>query len=308
MTAVFELDQVSRWHGRTRGVNRISLRGNGAVTALVGANGSGKSTVLRLLAGVERPDEGRVTTLGGCPATSAAIRRRIGYQPGHDDMWNEYPVLAWVTTMARLCGLTAREASTAAQRELDALGLGPVSARRLDQLSKGMRQRVKLATALAHAPTLLLLDEPLDGLDPSSRAHALARLRLHLDRGGAIVLATHVLSDVDDLGPTLVYLAGGRVLAEGEVVALRAGLTALPHHLRVRCGDARAMAAYLLNRKEVVRTAVDDDVLDVWVRELGPGLAALADGLASHAIAPVRVEYTNGGAAAIVAHLAEHAR
>src|SRR5262249_18450755 len=165
---VLLFERVSKWYGPVIGVNQVTLELRPGITGLVGANGAGKSTLMRLAAGQVRPDLGRVTVLGR-DARSTPARLGTGYCPEVDAFYEEMSGRQFGRTMARLCGYPGREARRRAEEALHLVGMADRSDRRLRGYSKGMRQRIKLAQALLHDPTLLLLDEPLTGIDPVRR-------------------------------------------------------------------------------------------------------------------------------------------
>src|SRR5262249_36805492 len=165
----------------------------GGIVGLLGPNGAGKSTLIKMMGGLLRPSRGSLTVYGESPFSSVEVRRRIGYAPEHEATWDELSALELVMAMARLAGVPARRAPTAAQDGLAKMGMTEAMPRRVRGFSKGMRQRTKLATAIVHDPDFLLLDEPLTGVDPVARVDIVERIKKLGDAGKTVVVSSHVL-------------------------------------------------------------------------------------------------------------------
>jgi ABC-2 type transport system ATP-binding protein len=229
------LDGVSRWFGDRVAVADVSFTAGPGVTGLLGHNGAGKTTALRLVAGFTSPSRGRVRVGDADPRVDRAVFRQIGLVPDGDGLWPFLTAHAAVTLLARLRGLA--DPAAAAERALDAVGLGDVAGRRLAGFSKGMRQGVKLAQALVHEPRVLLLDEPLNGLDPPRRRHVVDLIRRLGDEGRTVLVSSHVLHEVERMAPRVVVLVNGRLVAEGETAEIRALLADRPRAIRIDAGD-----------------------------------------------------------------------
>lgn len=258
-----EFAGVSKWYGPVIAVNDVTFRLPPGVTGLVGPNGAGKSTLIKLLTGQLRPSLGTVR-VHGLKAWSADSKARIGYCPDADAFYEEMPGRAFVRTIARLHGFRGRSAGERAEEVLRQVGMADRADRPLGTYSKGMRQRIKLAQALVHDPGLLVLDEPLNGIDPAGRAD-LESLFCRL--GKTIVISSHVLEDMDRLADQILFLSRGRILASGSVAQIREMLE--DHPLRVRIGAARPreLAARLIGSECVRAAEMDGDAgLVVQVR------------------------------------------
>ncbi len=250
MTAVIEVAGVSKWFGDVVAVSDVSFSIGPGVTALLGPNGAGKSTVLRLLCGLTPPSQGRLRVLGHDPRADPALYRRLGLVPQQEALLEGMTALAFVRLAAELHGLGQPGAAGAAA--LEVVDLDPDDRRRLATYSKGMRQRVKVAQALVHDPELLVLDEPLDGLDPRQRLHLIDLFRRLGTEGRCVVVSSHVLDEVERFGSRVLVMAQGRLAAEGDFHAIRELMDNRPHRLRVRTDDAHALGAALLRSRTVV--------------------------------------------------------
>ena len=257
--------QVSQWYGPVIGVNPVTLELRPGITGLVGHNGSGKSTLLRLAAGQMRPDLGRVL-VAGHDAWSAAAKRHLGYCPELDVFYEEMSGRRFVESMARLSGYPHREALRRAAAALDIVGMSDRAHRPLAGYSKGMRQRIKLAQALIDDPELLLLDEPLSGIDPIGRRESI-ELFLELGRRGkCLLISSHELEELEKLTDHVAIMAAGRVAAVGTLIAIRELLDDQPHSIRITCTQAAVLAVRLLAWDDVVGLDREEQTLVVRAR------------------------------------------
>ena len=246
MSAPVLFEGVSRWYGPVIGLNDVSVAIAPGVVGLLGPNGAGKSTFLRLAAGQIPPSRGRVSVFGQPVWGTPSVLQRVGLAPETDGLWPHLTGLELVTSLLGLNGYSRDEARSRAEQALTRVRLGEVAHRRAGGYSKGMRQRLKLAQAIAHDPDLLLLDEPLNGLDPVNRRHVIDLVK-ELGRAGKTVLvSSHVLHEVEAMTRRIVLVHKGRVLAEGEVGEIRALLDAHPHTVAVRARDVRQLARELV--------------------------------------------------------------
>jgi ABC-2 type transport system ATP-binding protein len=248
---VLLFEHVSKWYGPVIGVNQVTLELRPGITGLVGCNGSGKSTLLRLAAGQLRPDLGTVTVCGHA-AWNAQGKRHIGYCPELDTFYEEMSGRRFVEIMARLCGYTARQARLRAQEILSQVGMANRADGRLRGYSKGMRQRIKLAQALLHDPELLLLDEPLSGIDPIGRRESLELFLELARRGKCLLVSSHELEELEKLTDHVAIMARGRIAAVGALTQIRDLLDNHPLSIRIECEEGRRLAAALLDLEDVV--------------------------------------------------------
>jgi ABC-2 type transport system ATP-binding protein len=269
---------VSKWFGPLVAVSDVSFEVAAGVTALLGPNGAGKSTMFRMLCGLARPSKGTVRVLGRDPRADAGIARRIGLVPQQEGVFEPLTAREFVGLTATLHGL--RDPGEAAERALAAVDLDPSDQRRLPTYSKGMRQRVKVAQALVHDPDVLVLDEPLTGLDPRQRADMVALFRRLGSEGRCVIVSSHVLEEVERLGSRVLVMSQGRLAAAGDFHELRALMDDRPLRVRVRTDRPRELAAALLEAGPAVGVRLDgDDGLELDTadaRVLGHVLAPIA--------------------------------
>ncbi|GMV43635.1 MAG: ABC transporter ATP-binding protein [Myxococcales bacterium] len=262
--AVVVLDQVSRWYGQVLGLNRVSVSLAPGVTGLLGPNGAGKSTFMKLITGLLRPSAGVVRVLGESPWDNPALMRRIGYVPDIDSFYEEMTGRELVTMLTRLHGFSPSEAADRAERALQDVRLGDAMDRPVARYSKGMRQKCKMAQAIAHEPDLLVLDEPLTGADPVSRHHLIELVRrMARERGTSVIVSSHVLHEVEALTREILLIHRGRVLAEGSVRQLRDLIDEHPHRVHIGCDKPRELAALAVAQPFVLAARVRDEVLEL---------------------------------------------
>jgi ABC-2 type transport system ATP-binding protein len=243
--ALIELRHVSKWFGDVVAVSDVTFGIGTGITALLGPNGAGKSTVLRLLCGLARPSQGTVTVLGGNPRQDLSIFGRIGLVPQQEALFESLTARQFVETAARL--LRVSDPARATQWALGEVEVSAADLRPVKTLSKGNRQRVKVAAALVHDPEILVLDEPLNGLDPRQRLHLIDLVRRLSSRPGrCVVISSHVLDEVERFGSRILVIAEGRLAAEGDFRAIRDLMDDRPHRLRVTTDAAGRFAAGLL--------------------------------------------------------------
>ena len=226
-------------------VSNVTFAVTPGVTALLGPNGAGKSTLIRLICGLTRPSTGRVTVGGGDPRRDLTARARIGLVPQQDGVFERERALDVVTLAATMSHLA--EPERRARTALDAVELDPDIDRPLGAFSKGMRQRVKIAQAIVHDPEVLVLDEPLNGLDPRQRRHMIDLFHRLGDAGRTVLVSSHVLDEVERFGSHVLVVAKGRLAAQGDFRAIRALMDDQPHRIRIRCERANVVAAQLLH-------------------------------------------------------------
>jgi ABC-2 type transport system ATP-binding protein len=255
-TPIIEVDHVSRWFGDVVAVSDVSFRIGRGVTALLGPNGAGKSTVLRMLAGLIPPSQGLVRVHERDPHRDLALTRQIGLVPQQDAMFDGLSAVEFVRLAGVLHGI--EDPSDAARRALGEVALDSGDSRRLSTYSKGMRQRVKIAQAIVQDPSVLILDEPLTGLDPRQRVHLIGLFHRLGEAGRTVIVSSHVLDEVERFGSRVLVLAQGRLAAEGDFHAIRELMDDRPHRIRVRADRPRAMASGLLTSEGVVAVRLTD--------------------------------------------------
>lgn len=256
---------LSKWYGQVLGVSGINLSINGGIVGLLGPNGAGKSTLMKLIAGLLAPSQGEALIFDRSAFDDPEARRRLGYCPEYEGVYEDLTGLEFVTALARLSGLGPRS-RTAAADALASLGLADAMHRPLRGYSRGMRQRAKLAQALAHDPDVLLLDEPLTGCDPLARATIVARIKALAAAGKTILVSSHVLYEIEALTQQVVVIFRGQVLAEGNVYKLRELIDEHPHRVRIECDRPRDLAAAVVTAAHVARVQFTDGVVEIETR------------------------------------------
>jgi ABC-2 type transport system ATP-binding protein len=278
---VVAADHLSRWYGQIIGLNDVTVRVPPGVTGLLGPNGAGKSTFLKLLTGQLKPSQGSVTVLGGPVWGEPALYFRVGFCPEQDSFYDRMTGLEWLTALLRLNGLTEDGASGAARRAIEQVGLLDAAHRKIGAYSKGMRQRIKLAQAIAHDPELLVLDEPLSGMDPLARRRTVRFVREWARAGKSVIVSSHVLHEIEAMTSNILLMHNGRILAEGDVHQIRGLIDEHPHTVCVRAKNPRDLARRLMARDDVLSLRFEDDA--VFVQTARPdafytSLTALAAG------------------------------
>lgn len=256
-----EFRSATKWYGAVIGVNDVTLTLQPGITGLLGPNGAGKTTLIKLLTGQLRPSLGEVL-VRGVAARSAAARRHLGYCPDADAFYEEMSGRRFVETMARLHGLPSKLARERTEEVLIDVGMADRANRTLRGCSKGMRQRIKLAQALVHRPDVLIVDEPLNGIDPVGRRELMELFRRCATRGQAVLVSSHILEEMDELADRVVFMGRGRVLAVGSLAEIRDMFAERPLQVRIDCGRLRELAARLVPWEQVLAVElVEPDVL-----------------------------------------------
>jgi len=246
VSTLIQAEGLGRFYGDVVGLSDVSLTLEPGVVGLLGPNGAGKSTFLKLLVGELAPSRGTLRVLGHAPFANRALYAELGFCPQQDALYGEMTGLEFVTFLLRLAGFSARDANARAIRALERVDLAPAMHQKTRGYSKGMRQRTKIAQAIAHEPRLVVLDEPMTGLDPLARRDAVALFQEIAARGVSIVVSSHVLHEVEALTQNIVLLHRGRLLAQGRVPEVRALLDSHPRKVEIRARDPRKLARALM--------------------------------------------------------------
>lgn len=253
-------DNVSKFYGDVLGVNRVNLSIPPGITGLVGPNGSGKTTLMNLAVGLLRPTRGSVEVLGIRTNEPEELFRVIGYATQYDAFPPGLTGFQFVESFLRVHGLTRAEAEAKAWKALERVGMVEAANRRVAGYSKGMRQRVRLAQAISHEPAVLLLDEPLNGLDPMARAEVIALFRQLADAGLHVIVSSHILHEVDLISDQVVLLNGGYIVAEGDISGVRDEMEEEhPVQVMVRCDRPSLLASRVFEQDSVVEARILDD-------------------------------------------------
>ena len=252
MNGSIEFTRVSRWYGPVIALNDVTVTVAPGVTGLLGPNGAGKSTLLRLAAGQLAPSQGEVRLLGRPAWGSPEVFHRVGVLSEVDAFWEGLTGLQFVTALLRLTGFEETECRRRAQAALETVDLLDAKDRRIGGYSKGMRQRVKLAQALAHDPEVLLLDEPVSGMDPVNRRRVIDLVKRFGREGKTVVISSHILHEVEAMTRRVLLIHNGRILAEGDVREIRDLMDEHPHTVALRARDPRRLASAVVGTPSVL--------------------------------------------------------
>ena len=261
--SVVSTEHLSKWYGQVIGVNDVTLSVGGGVTGLLGPNGAGKSTLLKLITGQLKPSKGAVHVLGEPVWGNPAIYLRMGVCPEQDAFYDRMTGLEWLAALLRLQGYGEREAVDTAVAALEQVDLTDAANKRIGAYSKGMRQRVKLAQSIAHSPDLLILDEPLSGMDPLARRKTIRLLRTWAASGKNVIVSSHILHEVEALTSSILLMHNGRVLAEGNVHQIRALIDEHPHTVCIRSRHPRELARELVADDSLLSLRFEDGAVYV---------------------------------------------
>ena len=259
MNGEIVFDNVSRFYGDVLGVNRVSLTIPPGITSLVGPNGSGKTTLMNLMTGLVRPTRGEISVLGVSPQDPEKLFKLCGYSTQFDSYPRGLTGFQFIQSYLRLFGLSAADAAASAIRVIERVNLGDAAHRKIAGYSKGMRQRIRLAQAIAHDPRVLVLDEPLNGLDPVVRAETIALFRMWAAEGRHVIVSSHILHEVDTISDQVILLANGYVVAEGQIRGVRDEMREHPMQVLIRCNRASDMAARVFGADHVVEVRLHSD-------------------------------------------------
>lgn len=267
---VFE--DVSKFYGEVLGVNHVRLSIPPGITTLVGPNGSGKTTLMNLMTGLVQPTRGTVNVLGIPPTRPEQLFRHMGYCTQFDSFPRALTGYEFINGLLRVHGYGRREADSLAVKALERVGMTEAAGRKVAGYSKGMRQRIKLAQAIAHEPTVLVLDEPLNGLDPMARAEVIALFRGLAREGMHVIISSHILHEVDKISDQVVILSSGYVVAEGQIHAVRGEMHQdHPLQILVRCSNPGVLGAKAFLEDHVADVRMHHDRGGLLVSTRDPG-------------------------------------
>ena len=267
---IINFENVTRLYDTVIGVNDICLSLPRGGYGLVGPNGSGKTTLLNLLLGQLRTNLGTVRVFGGDPFGNTLIGKKVGYCPSLDGLYSTVTGVSWLRYMGELSGLGRSQARRRVDEVLDQVGMTAAKDRAIATYSQGMRQRTKLAQALLHDPELLVLDEPFNGLDPVARHDLIELLRTWIKQGRSLILASHVLHEVEAVTQTFVLIRGGRLLAQGSAREVHELLAHLPSDIRITTPRGSDLARVLLACGLANAVKLDDAAGELFVSTRTP--------------------------------------
>ena len=264
-------DNVSKFYGEILGVNRVSLEIPAGITSLVGPNGAGKTTLMNLMCGLLRPTRGRLTVLGIPTDQPERLFRKVGYCSQFDSFPRGLTAREFIRSFLLVSGFPTKAADELTEAALNRVELLPAADRKLGAYSKGMRQRARLAQSIAHQPSVLILDEPLNGLDPMVRSETIALFKQLAADGLHLIISSHILHEVDMMSDRVVLLNNGYVVAEGAIHGVRDEMDVEhPMQVLIRCNHPSALAAQMFGKTEVVEARVHDDRQGLFVKTRNP--------------------------------------
>ncbi len=259
-------DNVSKFYGEILGVNRVNIQIAPGITSLVGPNGAGKSTLMNLMTGLLRPTRGSITLLGIPTDQPERLFRKVGYCTQFDSFPRGVTGREFVSSYLYVHGFTQKRASELTQVALERVNLVEAADRKVAAYSKGMRQRIRLAQSIAHQPSVLILDEPLNGLDPMVRAETIALFRKLAAEGLHLIISSHILHEVDMMSDRVVLLNNGYIVAEGNIPGVRDEMEEHPMQILIRCDQPAKLASYVFAQSHVVEARLHDDRRGLFVR------------------------------------------
>jgi ABC-2 type transport system ATP-binding protein len=259
-------DDVSKFYGEILGVNRVSLQIAPGITSLVGPNGAGKSTLMNLMTGLLRPTRGRITILDIPTDRPEQLFKKLGYCTQFDSFPRGLTGREFISSFLLVHGYDKRRAAELTVTALQQVSLLDAADRKVAAYSKGMRQRIRLAQAIAHQPSVLVLDEPLNGLDPMVRAETIALFRKLASDGLHVIISSHILHEVDMMSDRVILLNNGYVVAEGNVHGVRDEMEEHPMQILIRCNQPAKLAARVFDKDHVVEARLHDDRLGLFVK------------------------------------------
>ena len=261
-------EDVSKFYGEILGVNRVNLSIPPGVTSLVGPNGSGKTTLMNLMTGLVRPTRGRISVLGMNPTEPEKLFKILGYSTQFDSFPKGLTGFQFVCSYLRLGGSDAQAVEQLAWRVIERVDLMEAANRNVAGYSKGMRQRIRLAQALCNNPRVLVLDEPLNGLDPLARAEMIALFRAVAAEGCYVIISSHILHEVDAISDQVVMLSNGYVVAEGPIHSLRSEIREQPAQILIRCDRPRELASEVLKSEQTMEVRIHNDGRGLLIKTL----------------------------------------
>lgn len=286
MSVILQAKELSKWYGQVIAVNKVSFSVGPGVIGLLGPNGAGKSTLMKLITGQLRPSQGEITLFGGRVWNNYPLFHRIGFCPEQDSFYERMTGAQFLAALLRMHGYEETEVQRRVDAVLETVSLTTARDKKIAAYSKGMRQRIKMAQAMAHDPEILILDEPLAGMDPVARHETIRMVREWGKAGKCVVVSSHILHEVEAMTQNILLMHNGQILAEGDVHQIRGLIDKHPHNVYLRCSEPRRLAALLVGFPDVesVRFHPDGRVLTIESRKPDEFYERLPDLLLSHEI------------------------
>ncbi len=259
MTALMEAQNLSKWYGQVIAVSKVSFALGPGVTGLLGPNGAGKSTLMKLMMGQLRPSQGEIRLFGEAVWNNYPLFHRVGFCPEQDSFYERMTGEQFLAAMLRMHGYAEDEVARRTDAALDRVHLLPARDKKIAAYSKGMRQRIKMAQAIAHEPDVLVLDEPLAGMDPVARRETINAIREWGREGKCVVVSSHILHEIEAMTSSILLIHNGQVLAEGDVHQIRGLIDKHPHTIYLRCSDPRRLAETIVGFPDVISVRFHPD-------------------------------------------------
>ena len=259
MTPIIEMSNLSKWYSQVMAVNDVTLSLGAGVTGLLGPNGAGKTTLMRLITGLLKPDKGEIKVFGEHTWNNYSLNQRIGYCPDHDAFYEVMTGFQFVESLAMLNGYTRSDAEELTMGVLKTVDMLDNKDKKIGAYSKGMRQRIKLAQALLHDPDLILLDEPLSGMDPIGRHNTINLIEQLEQQGKSVIVSSHILHEIEAMTDNILLINYGRILAEGNIHEIRELIDRHPHNVYINCDKPRLLASILVQYDDIVSTNISKE-------------------------------------------------
>jgi ABC-2 type transport system ATP-binding protein len=250
--AMLDAQNLSKWYGQVIAVNKVSFSVQAGVTGLLGPNGAGKSTLMKLMTGQLRPSQGEIHLSGQRIWNNYPLFHRLGFCPEQDAFYERMTGAQFLAALLRMHGFDEAEVARRTDTALERVHLTPARDKKIGAYSKGMRQRIKMAQAIAHEPDVLILDEPLGGMDPVARRETINSIREWGKEGKCVIVSSHILHEIEAMTSTILLIHNGQVLAEGDVHNIRDLIDQHPHNIYIRCSEPRRLAGALACYPDVV--------------------------------------------------------
>ena len=257
MTTVIEARNLSRWYGNVLGISDLNLEINQGITALLGPNGAGKSTFMKILTGQLKTNIGEARIFGEKVWNNRHIFRRLGFCPEDDAFYEDLSGFEFLAGLLSLYGFSRAECNQKARQALELVELTDVADRQVRSYSRGMRQRIKIAQAIAHDPEVLILDDPLNGLDPLSKRRIIKLIKEFKNSGKTIVVSSHILPEVEALTSEIILIHQGKIIARGDIYFIRDLIDTHPHMIRVKSPHFRQLAQTLAGEDYLLKIAFE---------------------------------------------------
>jgi len=252
MKPVVKTLNLSKWYGNVLGLSDVTLQIESGITGILGPNGAGKSTFLKLISGQIKPNIGTATIKGEKIRNNYLLFSIVGFCPEQDSFYEEMTGWQFITSLLKLHHLSLSEIESKAQKSLEIVELMKDKDRVIKSYSRGMRQRLKFAQAIAHEPEVMILDEPLNGLDPLARRKIIRLIKSYKEEGRTIIVSSHVLPEIEAMTKKVILIHQGKIFAQGDIHYIRDLIETHPHIVYIKCSNPRVLASKFINKDYVL--------------------------------------------------------